>query len=84
MKESQHIIKPAAPCGDPLGQRGYVGYTIRFRGPVEEAARFFPHRVREVADGVYAVIESDVKAPLLGKQAGDEVEVWGKEDRDGT
>ena len=60
--------------GDPLGQRGYVNYRLRFRGPAEEAARLFPHRVRKVGDGLYAVIESDMEAPL-GKQAGEEV-IW--------
>ena len=62
MTEKSGIIKPAPKGGDPLGQRGYVNYRMRFRGPAEEAARLFPHRVRKVGDGLYAAIESDMEA----------------------
>ena len=75
MTDSQHIIKSAPKDGDPIGQRGYMTYRMRYRGPIEEAARLFPHRVRRVADGVYAV-SGYLETPLLGMQAGEEVEVW--------
>ena len=62
---------------DPLGQRGYVGYRWRYRGPLSEAKRLFPDSEAVQAFEprlIIAVPEAIVRLELPAGTALDEIE----------